>query len=236
MPESVTRRNLPHWYVPGATHFVTCRLSGSVPFAVTAALNQRKTELLHQKPREGESPASRLERIHQQVFAAYDNYLDHHRDVTWLADPRVAAQVRSNLYHLHGRKCYLFAYAIMPNHLHLLAQPLESSASSEVSELTNDSIGEVATLCSPLSTFMHSLKSYTAHEANRLLARSGEFWQHESYDHWVRDDDELERIVIYIGANPVKPGLVSKPHEWFWCSAHDRFLSDGTETAWMKFT
>jgi hypothetical protein len=46
-------------------------------------------------------------------------------------------------------------------------------------------------------------------------------------DRWVRDDEELERIVAYINANPVKAGLVTSPHEWFFGSAHDCFLHDG---------
>jgi putative DNA methylase len=68
-----------------------------------------------------------------------------------------------------------------------------------------------------------------------LLARTGPFWQHESYDHWVRDDDELERIMAYINANPLKAGFVERPHEFFWCSAHDRYLHDGDESGWLLF-
>ena len=111
----------------------------------------------------------------------------------------------------------------MPNHVHLLFQPKETTPESAVGE---SRIGEMEDSKSPLSKIMHSLKSYTAHEANRILHRSGVFWQSESYDHWVRDDDELERIVDYIMANPVKAGMVKNPHEWFFCSCHDRFLTD----------
>jgi putative transposase len=82
---------------------------------------------------------------------------------------------------------------------------------------------------------MHSLKSYTAHQANKLLARTGPFWQHESYDHWVRDEDELERIVAYINANSIKAGLADRAHEFCWCSAHDRYLHDGNESGWLDF-
>ena len=41
------------------------------------------------------------------------------------------------------------------------------------------------------------------HDSNR----TGQFWQHESYDHWTRDLVELERIIRYIEENPVKAGL-----------------------------
>ena len=48
------------------------------------------------------------------------------------------------------------------------------------------------------------------------------FWQKESYDHWVRDSAELERIRHYIEQNPVKAGLVSRPQDYPWLSASGR--------------
>ena len=78
---------------------------------------------------------------------------------------------------------------------------------------------------------MHSLKSYTAHRANQLLQRTGAFWQRESYDHWVRDDDELERIVSYIARNPVTAGLCAEPHLWRYSSAFDRYQQDQSQSA-----
>ena len=43
-------------------------------------------------------------------------------------------------------------------------------------------------------------------EANRLLRRSGEFWQREYYDHLVRSEKEFYRIVNYIAENPKRDG------------------------------
>jgi putative transposase len=57
----------------------------------------------------------------------------------------------------------------------------------------------------PPSRLLKSLKGYTARHANLLLGRTGEkFWQRESYDHAVRNPDELKRIGAYIENNPVK--------------------------------
>jgi hypothetical protein len=50
----------------------------------------------------------------------------------------------------------------------------------------------------------------------------GTFWQDESYDHCVRDDDELERIIHYVEDNPVKAGLVASAASWEYSSARDR--------------
>jgi len=69
---------------------------------------------------------------------------------------------------------------------------------------------------------MHSINRYTAEECNKLLGKRGAFWQHESYDHWVRDAEELERIILYIEGNPVKAGLVAAPELWPFSSARDR--------------
>ena len=62
---------------------------------------------------------------------------------------------------------------------------------------------------------------YTARKANRLLGRTGAFWQDECYDHWARTDAENARIRAYIDANPVEAGLCTHAHEWKWSSAHE---------------
>ena len=44
-------------------------------------------------------------------------------------------------------------------------------------------------------------------------------WQTESYDHWIRDDEEKARICRYIRGNPVAAGLCTRPEDWRWGSA-----------------
>ena len=90
----------------------------------------------------------------------------------------------------------LVAYAVMPNHVHLLIWP------------------KIAP-----SRLMKSLKGVTAREANKILGTTGEpFWQKESYDHWVRDAEELQKIRHYIYNNPVKAGLVVDARDYPWAS------------------
>jgi hypothetical protein len=67
-----------------------------------------------------------------------------------------------------------------------------------------------------LSLILFSIKRYTAREANKILGRKGAFWQHESYDHVVRDGNELSRIIRYVKENPVKAGLVNDWKDWKW--------------------
>jgi REP element-mobilizing transposase RayT len=95
----------------------------------------------------------------------------------------------------------LASFVIMANHVHVLLLPLVAP-----------------------SRLLKSLKGCTAREANRLLGRTGEpFWQRESYDHWVRDEPEWRRISAYIEDNPVRAGLVSRPEDYGWSSAHERW-------------
>ncbi len=92
----------------------------------------------------------------------------------------------------------LGGYVVMPNHVHMLATPRVDPPQ-----------------------FLKTIKGYSARAANKVLGRSGQpFWQSESYDHWVRDVREYERIRDYIENNPVRAGLVSAPEDYRWSSAY----------------
>lgn len=227
------RRNLPHWYMPHAMHFITFRLAGTMPPEVVERIRRRGEELLL-RPFAGESRIEHRTRVHKLLFVEYDDYLDRNREINWLDDPRVASLIRRSLYFWDGVKYRLACWCVMPNHVHVLLQPLDMKPPKDHGRECQE-CGESSDAKSPLSGIMHSLKSYTAHEANKILRRSGAFWQHESYDHWVRDEDELERIVEYINANPASAGLAEKPHQFDWCSAHDRYLYDGDTSGWLCF-
>jgi type I restriction enzyme R subunit/putative DNA methylase len=71
-----------------------------------------------------------------------------------------------------------------------------------------------------LSRITKAVKNFSARQANAILERTGQpFWQDESYDHWVRGRDEMEKIVRYIEHNPVAAGLVERVEAWRWSSA-----------------
>jgi REP element-mobilizing transposase RayT len=117
----------------------------------------------------------------------------------WLKDPQIARLVAEAI--VAGeqeRRFYeLSAWVLMPNHVHLLILP------------------KVAT-----AAITRWLKGSTARRANQLLGRTGlSFWQDESYDHWVRNTKEFDRIIGYIEENPVSAGLVGAMELWPWSSA-----------------
>jgi len=66
----------------------------------------------------------------------------------------------------------------------------------------------------PLADTLRLIKGSTARQCNQYLKRSGQFWHHESYDHYIRNEEELYRIVKYMQNNPIKAGLVEKIEDW----------------------
>ena len=101
----------------------------------------------------------------------------------------------------------------MPSHIHWVFQPLESWVRGRTVARQDRS---------PREHIIHSANRHTALECNRIRGSAGAFWQHESYDHWVRDAEELERIIRYVEGNPVKAGLVQAPEAWRFSSASAR--------------
>jgi REP element-mobilizing transposase RayT len=66
----------------------------------------------------------------------------------------------------------------------------------------------------PVTDSLRLIKGRTARKANLALGRTGNFWQHESYDHIIRDEEELSPTILYIINNPVKAGLVKEWEDW----------------------
>ena len=74
----------------------------------------------------------------------------------------------------------------------------------------------------PLADVLHSWKSFTSRKAGKLVGRSGQFWQREYLDRYVRNAEHYQAVVAYIEENPVKAGLAKVKTEWPWSSARFR--------------
>jgi len=232
------RRNLPHWHPPGATFFITWRLYGSMPKSAIEQIQESRRLLEQEVTQLNESDEQRKIRHFKKLFALYDSLLDKAESGPfWLKEGSVAAVVEEALLQRYSAMYHLWAYVVMPNHVHVFLQPkvaqtsvCESSAQTEVcatpkvaqtSVCADDSAEQAEYI--PLEKITQSLKGYSALEANKILSRTGQsFWQDESYDHWARDETEFYRIIAYIENNPVKAGLASKPEDWPWSSAAER--------------
>jgi len=127
---------------------------------------------------------------------------------------RVADKVAENLRRLDGEAYRLDAFSVMSNHVHTVFKPFLSGPS--LLETWDEDQGLVFTSDYPgLAKIMHSLKGRSARECNLILARTGPFWEHESFDHVVRAG-RLNKTIRYVLNNPVKVGLVKDWQEWRW--------------------
>jgi len=127
-----------------------------------------------------------------------EKYLDQGYGKCFLKDPMIAKLVQDSLLKFDGDRYNLFAWCVMPNHEHAMMTRSESLE---------------------LETIMQAHKSYTAHEANKLLRRKGRFWMDEYYDRYVRNQDHFYNALRYIENNPVKAKLCAKPSDWPFSSA-----------------
>jgi putative transposase len=213
MQEQFRRRHLPHWDLSGATYFVTACLHGSIPALGLLDINDFQKSLERRPLPVGLSQTEWGARKWKLVFARTDEWLDLRSPTNHLADPMLAAQVRDSIYHFAGDRYDLLAYVVMPSHFHFLFRPIDDWV--DASSIDGNERA-------PRERIMKSLKGYTAKRCNEMRERKGTFWQSESYDHCVFDEDELERIIHYIELNPVKAKLVRRREEWEFSSARDR--------------
>lgn len=136
-----------------------------------------------------------------QLRQRIETYLDQNYGERLLSDERIAKLVQNAILHLDGKKYRLIAWVIMPNHVHVLIVTLSGYSVSEI---------------------MHSLKSFTSHEANKILGRTGSFWFKEYFDRYIRDGKHFRAVVRYIEENPVKARLCKDPEDWKYSSAFFR--------------
>jgi putative transposase len=182
---------------------------GDSDVAQAASLRTPATAKAPQRPGALQASRSRSLSTHRQRFIEYEELL--HKVVTgpiWLKEPGIAKVVADAIHHGDDSKYRLDAYSIMPNHAHMVFAPNPVSSDEEGGSPSGDDEDHA------LASIMHSLKSYTANENNKLLRRTGGFWERENFDHFIRDEREWLRTIAYVLNNPVKAGLAQDWREW----------------------
>jgi REP element-mobilizing transposase RayT len=135
---------------------------------------------------------------------------------TWIKAPALAScatppsqkVVSEALLHFDERRYRLFAWCVMPNHVHVVVRLFPGYS---------------------LAAVLHSWKSYTAKRAADVIGITGSIWQREYYDHLLRSEGEFERAVRYVVENPVKAGLRNWP--WAWARGQDALVTAGEAPA-----
>ena len=112
----------------------------------------------------------------------------------------VRERILEHCRHDHGVKLEMHAAVVMPDHVHLIFTAMEDSEGNTYG----------------LAEIMIGIKGASAHSVNKMLARTGQLWQDESFDHVLRADENLADRVEYLRLNPVRKGLVVRAEEYRW--------------------
>jgi REP element-mobilizing transposase RayT len=197
-----SRGYLPHVKREGASYFVTFRLVDALPKEVLLKFEAEKAERLrslHERARRGLALNDTEEDIQRDFRRLVERYLDAGHGACHLRRPEIAQLMGGAIRHFDGQRYLLADWVVMPNHAHAVLWPMP-----------NELLGEI----------LKSWKQFTSRRAKPLVGIKEEaFWQPESYEHWIRNDDEKARICRYIRNNPVVAGLCARPEDWQWGSA-----------------
>lgn len=205
------QRNLPHYQPPEGEFFVTFRLTNSLPKSVISALAQEYQQLSKRANADELSEYQNVQK--KKYFAKFDSIIDQsEHGENWLQSDQIAKIVADKLHGFDNRRYLLICYCIMPNHVYLLFKLNKRDKSRSTKNQF------------PVTDILKLIKGSTAYQANKVLNRTGSFWQHESYDHLVRNDEERERIIRYVLLNPVKAGLVNAWTDWKWTYCNKKYL------------
>ncbi|NBC31120.1 MAG: transposase [Alphaproteobacteria bacterium] len=170
-------RDLPHFDSPERVQAVTFRLADSLPQSVLDRL--------------AGSPATEMRRrIAACLDAGYGSCL--------LAEPAHAETVATALTHFDRVRYRLFAWVVMPNHVHALVQPFGGF---------------------PIAEIIGGWKSWSAKRINRARGRGGTVWQKDYFDRFIRNERHFFAALNYIEENPVAAGLVTRAEDWRFGSA-----------------
>lgn len=98
-----------------------------------------------------------------------------------------------NKYH-----CHLYAYVLMPNHIHLLLESKEYAQN--------------------LAKFIKLLAQKYAQYINKKYQRTGTLWEGRFKSSPISNDDYLLTCSRYIETNPVRAGITENPADYRWSS------------------
>ena len=182
---TITKRiaNLPHWEQGETCVFVTFRLADSIPQSKLGQWKEERDDWLarHPQPWSDEEKSEYL----AEFGNVLEKWLDDGLGSCALGQPDNRELVCQALHHFDGERYILYAFAVMPNHVHALFSPIDDFGASET---------------------LHSWKSFTAHKAVRANGASGPFWQKESWDRLIRDYRHFSKVIRYIARNPRNAG------------------------------
>ena len=229
-----SRGYLPHFDSPDATQHITFHLADSLPASVLDRFRD-ETRCLPLGKREAE----RRKRA--------EAWMDSGVGSCSLREPGVAAMTQNALLFFDGQRYRLLAWVVMPNHVHVLFQPIggwtvaktvaswKRFTAQRIARRRGDRHPGSADLLISMdcrcSTDGGAHPGRQAVEPSLSGPSSGPVWHREYWDRFIRNEQHYLQTVEYIHQNPVKAGLAAQPEEWPWSSARSPDATDRVQSA-----
>jgi REP element-mobilizing transposase RayT len=189
---------LPHWDQPGTFAFITFRLGDSLPAKCVAKFKNDRAILLREAGLDPSATDIRSEFaklpprdaaiLQWKIFTAWDLQLGQLHGECYLRRRDASKIVAEGLLKFDGDRYVMAAFAILPNHVHVLAAFAEEGA---------------------VTSQGAAWRKYFARQINAILGRSGHLWQPDQFDHLIRTEVSFEHTRWYIIDNPREANLRS---------------------------
>ena len=177
-----------HWEVSGAIYHVSLHLADSVPADQLNAWREARAQFAARRAARPDltmtdDEVAELRRIYDERV---ERYLSAGHGCCALRAPETAEAVARAFEHGHSETHELHVLTIMPNHLHVIASPLEGHAMKDI---------------------VDGWKSVSAHIIAKRTGMSAPIWQRDHYSRIIRTPDEYRRQDSYVWHNPDSAGL-----------------------------
>lgn len=187
----------PHWEMNEAIYHICFRLNDSIA-------QERLYLYIQEKERISASPKdlSQKEKFLKRFLLSqkFDKLLNAGHGYCFFRKPDIAREMQSILLGRNHKRYVLHAWCIMPNHIHIIMQPLPGQT---------------------IASILQEWKSYSSHIINKLCNHTGSVWHKDSYNRVIRSYREYIRQINYVWNNPEKGKLQNYPWRWAWNHADE---------------
>lgn len=144
--------------------------------------------------------------------------------VNWITvfnDPAIAQIIIESLNYLQNNgRLTLYGYALMENHLHLIA--LSDNLPEQMQRFKSYTARKIIDLLADKKR-KYLLEQFRIGRAAHKKESDYQFWQEGSHPEIIIDEKMMMQKMEYIHFNPVRRGYVDKPEHWRYSSARNYF-------------
>ena len=116
----------------------------------------------------------------------------------------------------------MYAYVIMSNHIHLLAQSGTGDLSGTIRDFKNHTSKKFLEIIHDnIESRSDWMKLVFAYHGKYKKKQTSQIWTHENHPEQVYSHKFIEQIIEYIHNNPVRAGIVVNPEDYLYSSARN---------------